>query len=91
MAELTQTEIEAIITSIDAQLAVLIAAPERMVDYSAGTKSFNNSQRFNGLMKMREYYQNLLNAIPAETYARLAFDTDETGVDQTDYLGDEGE
>ncbi len=61
MAELTQTEIEAIIPSIDAHLAVLIAAHERMVDYSAGTKSFNNSQRFNGLMKMREYY--LLNMI----------------------------
>jgi hypothetical protein len=91
MAELTQTEIEAKLTAIDAQLDTLIASPDRAMDFSIGPLSFSLSQKVSGLVKLREHYQGLLNAIPSETYARIAVDIDDLGIDQTDYLGDTGE
>uniref|UniRef100_A0A6M3L5A6 Uncharacterized protein n=1 Tax=viral metagenome TaxID=1070528 RepID=A0A6M3L5A6_9ZZZZ len=88
MAELTQAELESKISTIDAQLATLMAAPSSIVDYKIGQKSVSGSQKVESLLKMREVYQKLLDAFPAEGFQRLALDTDEYGEDQTEYLGD---
>jgi len=88
MAELTQAELESKITAIDAQIDVLVASPDRGIDFSLGPLSFSNSQKVKNLLDLRKHYQELLDAVPAEGFQRLALDTDEYGEDQTEYLGD---
>jgi len=91
MAELTQAELEIKIAAIDTQMDALVAAPDNMVDYKAGQKSFDNSQKITALQNLREMYQKLLDSFPAEGFQRLAIDFSEEGEDATEYLGDTGE
>ncbi len=91
MAELTQAELETKIAAIDVQIATLYGTPSSMASYTVGQKSVSASQSVDGLLKVREIYQNLLDSFPAEGFQRFAIDFSDKGEDTTEYLGDSGE
>jgi hypothetical protein len=95
VAELTQTEIEAKLTALDAQIATLTgtlgsgAGAAAFSDYKIGNLSVNGSQQLEQLIKARDYYQDLLQRIPATTADVSTYDINIDGRDGTDLLGDE--
>ena len=91
MAELTQAELETKIAAIDTQIATIYASPTGIASYTIGQKRVDASPILDGLLKVREVYQKLLDTFPAEGFQRLAIDFSEEGEDATEYLGDSGE
>ncbi len=91
MAELTQTELETKIAAIDTQIATISGSPASIASYTIGQKRVDASQSLDGLLKIREVYQKLLDTFPAEGFQRLAIEFSEDGEDASEYLGDSGE
>lgn len=97
MAELTETEILAKITIIDANIATITSAlgsggatAAQYVDYSMGSKSVSGSQQLEQLLKLREYYQNLLTTIPSSGTDHAVYDIEPgTGKNDSEEIGDE--
>ena len=95
MAELTQSEIETKITTIDTEIDEIVTALSSdtgavaYVDYTMGGKSVSASQKLEQLMKIREMYQTLLNKFPKEITRVHAYDIDRDGSDQSDLEGDQ--
>ncbi len=95
MAELTQVEIEAKLTALDASIATLTATlggalgSVPFTDYKIGQIEVHGSQQMEQLVKAREYYQSLLEKIPATTADTTTYDINIDGRDRSDLLGDE--
>ncbi|MCK9521315.1 MAG: hypothetical protein M0R74_20170 [Dehalococcoidia bacterium] len=78
---MAKTTVE-LIADIDAQLEALIANPP--VDYTEGDVSFKNSQKVQGLLKMREALA--ARPDPSITVMQLVHDFDEFGIDLSEYM-----
>jgi len=87
---MTQAELETKIAAIDTQIATISGSPAGIASYTIGQKRVDASQSLDGLLKIREMYQKLLDTFPAEGFQRLAIDFPEEGGDATEYLGDVG-
>jgi hypothetical protein len=95
MAELTQTELEDKITTIDTAIAAGITAlsdataAAAWVDYTMGDKSVSASQKLAQLQELRKMYQEMLNAVPKEIHRTSSYDVDRDGTDNSDLEGDQ--
>ena len=97
MAELSESELITEINSIDTQIANIRATlgssgtgAVQYVDHSIGTVSIDGSQRLEGLIKLREFYQKLLEKIPKAITRDHGYNIEPlTGEDMTEFLGDD--
>jgi hypothetical protein len=97
VAEMTETDIITQINVIDAEIAKIIStlgtpgsAGVNFVDYQMGNKRVDGSTRLKQLQDARTMYQGLLGKIPKVIVNDHGYDVDPaTGVDKTDYQGDE--
>mgnify|MGYP001581601470 CR=1 FL=1 len=95
MAELTQTELEDKIATIDTKIATITAAlangtgATTYVDYTLGPLSVSGSQQLQQLRELRSMYQDLLGVVPKEVVDVVSHDIGVDGEDTSDLLGDE--
>ncbi len=95
MAEMTQAEIEAKITAIDAQIATVTAAlaggaaGAPFTSYSIGNLSVSGNQQLEQLIEARKMYQELLQTTPSEATDVTTYDVQVDGDDDTELQGDE--
>lgn len=94
MAEITQAEIEAKITAIDASITTITDAlsgsgAATFTDYKIGMKSVSGSQKLEQLIKAREVFQKLLDGLPKEIPQNVDYDVQLSGRDDTELQGDE--
>jgi len=95
MAELTQTQIEAKISIIDANIETITTAlaggttGAQFTKYKIGSKEVDGSQQLEGLLKSREMYQKLLDGFPSEKITNVDYDVQTDGDDCTELVGDE--
>lgn len=95
MAELTQTEIEAKITAIDAKIATITGAlaggtaAAQFTQYSIGSLSVAGDKQLQQLVDARKVYQDLLDNFPKETADVVTYDVELNGDDSSELLGDE--
>ena len=96
MAEITQAEIEAKITAIDASIKIITDAlgstgtnAASFTKYKIGDKEVDGSQKLEQLLKTRELYQKLLDELPSEKPQNVDYDVRLSGRDDTELQGDE--
>ena len=98
MSEMTETDLITAINVIDAEIAKIIAilgtsgtGAAQFVQYEIGNKTVYGDQRLDGLIKIRETYQKLLEKIPKSITTNQPYDVNVlTGKLDSDEIGDEG-
>lgn len=95
MAEMTETEIIAKLNAIDTNIATISAAltatsGAELTDHTIGNKTVAGSQKLEELLKLRDYYQKLLERIPKAITRHHDIDVKPfTGSDDSEFIGDE--
>jgi len=77
-----------IIAAIDAKVAAVIADPDAIASYRIGDKQVSRSEILEYLLKAREVYSKANVQTPAEDIRHFAFDFDEFGREESEYIGD---
>jgi len=78
-----------IISSIDTQIAELIALPSGTMHYKIGDKTIDRVGYLRELRATREYYQQKLEEDPHEVVQEFAFSFTDLGADDSEYVGDD--
>lgn len=95
MAELTEAQLCAKITAIDAQIATITGSlaggtgGAQFTKYKIGQLEVEGQQQLDALIKSRELYQGLLEKIPKEVSDVSGYHVQVDGEDCSENLGDE--
>ena len=87
----SSSDIQTMIDNIDTAIATLVASPEKMISYRIAEKTYNRKDAIDALIRLREYYHNILTTYPSEHIGEMDIDFTEFGEDETYYTdsGDE--
>lgn len=79
----------AIITRLDEKIYEIINDPNNIISYKMGGKTVSKSQAISELRALRETYTKIEAERPYEDIRKIAFDFDEFGADESEWVGDE--
>jgi hypothetical protein len=76
------------IAAIDSKIAALLADTSMVGDYRIGDKQVDKGTFLKQLIETRKMYVGMVQDEPYESIDSVAYDIDEFGIDNSEYIGD---